>query len=239
LLNPDSTVSSYLNPSNYHNSGKVKAIDTVNFIREKVLTSDDNPVAYYREHKNHIPPWILCQNMMFGTSIRFFQILPVDLKETLTNEIIVPTSNENMDAKKDLLLIELEILRKFRNAAAHSSPIYLQHITQDNNPSVKYLKRYLGERILTKREGSEGIGTCNLYAALIGILLLTKNSGQRSNVIQQLKLVRDTYMRNQNDEYFNAYTHYIKMAQLPVNYIERLEVADRTLSHSEYVFNLN
>lgn len=229
--NPDNTVLSYLDPSNYHNSGRVKALDTMNFIKANVLTSSDDPVAYYRKNKNHVPAWILCQNMMFGTSVKLFQILPSNLKEALTNEMILPIDNENITAKKELLLLELEILRKFRNSAAHSSPVYLLHVDQSSDPSVKLLKRYLGEQILTREEGRQGIGTRNLYAALIGILLLTRNSGQRTNTIQQIKRLRDTYMQNHNDTSFDAYNHYIRIAQLPTDYVERLERASMILSN--------
>ena len=45
-------------------------------IIENVLAkSTDNPVKFYRETNNHIPPWILVKNLYFDTCIKLYEFL--------------------------------------------------------------------------------------------------------------------------------------------------------------------
>lgn len=232
--NPDPSVQSYLRPDLYRNSGSAKVNSTIRFIRQKVLTSEDNPVAYYRESKNHIPPWILMDNMMLGTAIKYFQILPSNLKNEVCNELVDSFEDENMDQKKALILSTLEILRQFRNAAAHSAPMYLQRVSQDNDPSLNSLTAYLGEEISNNSERSKGIGTKNLYAALISLIFLNRNLGSRTNLITKLSALQRQYLQSEDSLLIETYNRYLISAGLPTDYIRRLETANLTLNDNRF-----
>lgn len=227
--NPDPTIKSYLSLDNYNNNGRISVNTEIRYIRKKVLTSLDNPVAYYREHKNHIPPWIMMINMNLGTAVKYYQILPGDLKSEIVNEMISPIDSEDLDKKKALFLSEIEILHQYRNIAAHSSPMYLYRVNQNNNPSVETLQNYTGTGLISQSQKRKGIGTKNLYAALIGLILLTKNQGQRSTIIEKLESVKNSYISDTEDDVYKIYENYLKMAKLPDNYIELLNKANKQL----------
>ncbi|MGK4058131.1 Abi family protein [Loigolactobacillus coryniformis] len=233
--NPDPKIPNYLSLANYTNTKSVKKRTTIEFIKDKVLTSKDDPTAYYRKHKNHIPPWIMMRNMMLGTAIRYYQILPADLKTAIINEMIVPIENENIGQKKELFLSSIEILRKFRNAAAHSSPLYLLKVNQDNDPSIKVLKKYMGPSILTKSDKRvSGRGTRDLFAGLICLMLLARNEGQRSALLEKLVALENSYSENKDDFIYKTYKTYLKISGLPENYIERLQLANQKLIEHNY-----
>lgn len=227
--NPDSTVPCFLDLSNYHNANSVKKKATIDYIYNHVLTSHDNPTAYYRKNKNHIPPWIMMRNMMLGSAIKYYQILPEVLKSEIVDEMIQPIQNENHDQKKALFLITVDILKQFRNAAAHSSPLYLLNAKLDNKPATKSIKKYLGEHALSNSEGKKGIGTTNLYAALLSLMLLTRNLGQRENLINKLKQIEQSYCASQTDQMYDVYMTYLSMAGLPVDFIKRLDATNQNL----------
>lgn len=107
----------------------------------------DNPTKYYRENKNHIPPWILTQNLYFGTNIQLYSIQKSNIKTAIVQKMVPIKENENLDAKKELFSCLTEILRQFRNTAAHFSPMYLKRATQHNTPSKRILSFYLGNQI--------------------------------------------------------------------------------------------
>ena len=232
--NPSPSMLSYLNPSHYVSTNSIKRSKTTKHIRDSVLQSDDNPVKYYREHHNHIPPWIMMQNMMLGEAVKYFQILPEDLKTAIVEEMIDPIPSENLDQKKALFLTSIEMLRQFRNAAAHSSPLYLVKDSQDNSISLKVLKKYLGNAILSMREKTK-YPLSNLYGALLSLILLSRNPGQRSNLIEKLRQIESTYLSDENDLMYTTYNTYLKIAHLPKDYIKRLENAHLELQKHNHL----
>lgn len=163
------------------------------------------------------------------------------MKNSVTDELVNSFDGENYNIKKGLILSCLEVLRQFRNAAAHSLPLYLKSVNQKNDPSLKALRNYLGVAIITKAERSKGIGVRNLYAALVCLILLTRNYGSRTTLIQKLQAIEDQYLLSQNALLRDTYHTYLDVAKIPVNFIERLTVASEKLEthrfeNAEFVF---
>lgn len=67
--NPNPETLSYLDVNNYRGQNRNYVVQ---HIHKHVLTSNDDPVRYYRAHHNHIPPWIMMSNMNLGTSIKYY-----------------------------------------------------------------------------------------------------------------------------------------------------------------------
>lgn len=229
--NPCPQIHSYLSANYYTNDRRARS--TLKHIREKILMNTrENPTAYYRENKNHVPPWILVQNMPFGTLIRFYKIQ----KDTIKNSIVtsfLPCSSNNTSELSNVKLLFLqttEILRNFRNAAAHSSPMYLKSVELDNNISKNLLFKYLGKNIFPENNSKKYLSDNKLYVALLSVLLLSGDKGHRDYIISRLRNLDDAY--KQSDEYKNNYSLYLKYANLPIDYVDRLSEA------SEYLYDL-
>lgn len=231
---------SYLKANNYITKNRNSV---VRFIHENVIPTRDNPTAYYREHKNHIPPWILTLNMMFGTLIRYYKIQQEEIKSSIVNELIlpvytVPNVYEDMDIKKALFQFSLEILSQFRNISAHSKPVYMFHAHVDNLPSTSALEIYLGNDIFSGcTKDKISIEKKGLYGALLYLLLLTSDSYQRIYIINKLKLIEKSYLdendSNHNAKMANNYRLYLKAANLPADYLGKLSKASNYINSSK------
>lgn len=226
--NPNPGVSSYLNANNYQGSRKYSVL---NEVKRQMRSCKNNPVKYYKENKNHIPPWILTQNLYFGTNIQLYSIQKSNIKTAIVQKMI-PTKNENenLDAKKGLFNCITEILRQFRNTAAHFSPMYLKKATQNNNPSKRILSYYLGNEIWDNSDPCN-LGENDLYSALLAIFLLMRDPAKRKVLLNKLTNLDSSY--NQDNNYRRGYRKYLEVASLPFNYIDRLKSAESNIEELE------
>lgn len=235
--NPDNP-ESYLKANNYITKNRNSVI---RFIHNNVIPTRDNPTAYYREHKNHIPPWILTQNMMFGTLIRYYKIQQEKIKTSIVNELILPVHTkpngyENMNIKKAMFQFSLEILSQYRNASAHSKPVYMFQSHVDNLPPTSALEVYLGNNIFFGSKSDEiSLEKKGLYGALLYLLLLTSDSYQRIYILNKLELIEKSYLdeNNNNAKMANNYKLYLKAANLPTDYLNKLRKASSYINSSK------
>lgn len=223
---------SYLNSNNYTGSRTNKLLKTINL---DIYHCKNNPTAYYKKNHNHIPPWILVQNLTFGEIIRYYQIQNIKIKTNIVNEMITPIDNESMKKKKVLFYSEIQLLSFFRNRAAHSSPIYIFRINKKQHGNFyfankKTLKRYLGPEVFENSDSSS-LGTNDLYAAFLALLLLNRDNTQRHLLIDKLSSIESKYKNS--PQFTTYYENYIHEAGLPINYIERLERASNRLVMNE------
>lgn len=231
---------SYLKANNYITKNRNSV---VRFIHKKVIPTHDNPTAYYREHKNHIPPWILTQNMMFGTLIRYYKIQQEKIKSSIVNELIlpvhtVPNGYEDMDIKKATFQFSLEILSDFRNISAHSKPVYIFQSHVDNLPSTSALEIYLGNDIFSGCTNDKiSLEKKGLYGALLYLLLLTRDPYQRIYILNKLELIEKSYLdeneSNHDTKMANNYRLYLKTANLPTDYLDKLSNANKYINSSK------
>lgn len=230
---------SYLYYKNY--SEDYSTAYTIHKIVNCIVYSKNNPIAYYRENHNHIPPWILVQNLTFGQIVDYYQIQQHDFKTEIVNEMITSiekeygkkTEEDYADQKKNLFYNTAQILSCFRNAAAHTSPLYLfkakEHIKNYDAPSKETLERYLGEGILKSNEYSS-LKTGGLYVALLSLLLLNRDSFQRRLLISKLQSLEQIWKEEPFSEDYKAYK---ETAGLPDDYVERLKSAHEQLENNE------
>lgn len=229
-----SSPGSYLDKKNY--VGK-KIITCLKGINKAIYKCKDDPISFYKKKHNHIPPWILVQNLTFGMVTNYYKIQQPKIKTKIVDEMITSKDdNEDKRLKKNLFLSELQILSFFRNIAAHSSPIYLFRISKEhhytfNYPSKKSLKYYLGNQIFEDTD-PDSLGTNDLYAALLALLLLNRDGNQRDLFLDKLYSLENKFKNNLN--YIKDYQNYIYEAGLPTNYVERLFNASKKLIYNEY-----
>lgn len=222
--NPRPDIPSYLS-RRYYAKSKIapKILQHIeNNILQKTL---DNPTRYYRENKNHVPPWILTQNMPLGTLIKYYKIQKNDIKDAVVSSIL-PVSNNNLIADKLLFETALSLLKAFRNAAAHSTPIYLKKVKLGNYFSKNKLIEYLGTAIFSQGSDPqvELFGRNDLYGAMLSMVLLSNNISRRSIIINKLKNLDNSY---KSSDYSRMYLTYLQSANLPIDYVMRLTSATK------------
>lgn len=140
----------YLRKENFNNrNGKVNSV-----LKEiwKIRNSKFNPTKHYRETKNHIPFWVLSQNMTFGQIRMFYSIFDVKEKEMIISQIfnlqIDQLSSQNIENLKKLLKKMLTIILGYRNNIAHGGNL----VTYRSDSTIPQSSSSIREYRLTKAD---------------------------------------------------------------------------------------
>lgn len=119
----------YLDKNNYRD----KYVKDPKFRRNSILssmikvaqTSHTQPVKYYRDTHNCIPPWILFKGIFFGTLVNYIRFFKRTQREKLIQALYGSKVNStNMNMYKDLLSDTLFMCLEYRNLAAHGGRVY-------------------------------------------------------------------------------------------------------------------
>ena len=120
---------SYLERNNYRD----KNVRDPKFSRNKILAdmkkvaeqSYTQPIRYYRETHNIIPPWILFKGVFFGAFVNYIKLFKSPQREKLIKSLYSRQNPlENMAFLKDLLSDTLSLCLEYRNLAAHGGRTY-------------------------------------------------------------------------------------------------------------------
>ena len=211
----------YLSSQNYISSGNKRRLRTA-VLNE--LNSDKNetmytPTKYYRDgdvtknipEKNHIPPWILIQNISFTRAIRWYSILKSDDKEKIYRQFpITKTPKDDDSVEKEYFLNSLKILRDYRNNVAHGYRSINVSIT--NSINIAALNNIIPNSVLSTADLDE-FGKNDLYSVLISICALTDYTILETSFIKELSAWFNTDIGEEVK----------KLANLPVDFLDRLE----------------
>ena len=163
----------YLSEKNYSNRHRSRS----NILRDLnaaiVNCRSNSTTSYYRATKDHVPPWILVNDISFGLTITWYSILSAKDKSEICNELL-PYPALSIEEKKEFLKISLDLLRKYRNGIAHGNKTF-SHVINIQLPSNILLK-ILGTEILPKQEYRKGIGKNNLASIILLVMILVDDN---------------------------------------------------------------
>lgn len=86
--------------------------------------SGKNPIRYYRETYDIVPPWILLKGTYFSTLVNLIKCLKHPQKQQLLHLLVSDLDNEIHPEIISLFQTTLFICLDYRNAAAHGGRIY-------------------------------------------------------------------------------------------------------------------
>ena len=174
----------YSNPNGSRNG-------TLNDIRDLIKYCKKNSsLSYYKLNKNHVPPWIIVNDMMFGLTIQWYSILKGNDKEEICEKFIGDIDVLSICEKKELLRKSLDILRAFRNKVAHGSRIFNLDINEELPKKQIVL---LTNGILSAEEYDHGLGKNDLFAVLIALCILINDPIILTNIMVELTLFLSPY----------------------------------------------
>lgn len=217
------TPKSYLDKSNYgSNNSNLTLLDEIyNLIQETKL----NPISFYRNERNQIPPWILFSGMEFGKMNRYFQLLKTNERREIFNSMIPTKLAVKEDYESDSLLYRsffniLELLRLFRNSFAHNSMFATSSFKQYG---IGYkLPKYLNASFLLSRsEQKSGMAAGTLYSLMICLILLTEDEDSGNDQINNYKDVMNIIEGLPNPQ--KTRCAFFKVSNLPTDFIDRLD----------------
>ncbi|GGD02440.1 Abi family protein [Enterococcus wangshanyuanii] len=208
----------YMDSRNYSNRNN-KLRSTLSQLQEVINDCrSGTPTKYYKDNKNHIPPWILTNDIMFGLVQQWYSILPADSKIEVCNKFF-SSKYESFDLqeKQQLLSNGLDLLRAFRNKAAHGGRTF--NFKQSHKTINNTIYSFTSEKTIKLSEyRSTEIGKNDFFSILIIITLFLNEPISLQQWFDELNSIEHTInsqkiIDRQGYQVFN----------LPSNFIERLE----------------
>lgn len=186
----DSNDGGYLSLSNYSQTstgGRIahKSIRTLKEVRDgDVPHPQGEPINHYREDHNHIPPWILVDELTLGETIYWFKSLNRNGQENIIKQLFSLGSSHFVSTSQTLFIESIDIMREFRNYFAHNS--VLSQMFSRRELDFSLLQQNLTTNILTDNEFASTRRN-GLYACYISVLLLSNDFDQTSIFIAELQ----------------------------------------------------
>lgn len=131
----------------------------------------------YREEHNHVPPWILVNELNLGQSIRWYKICTPEIKNLILDDLL--TIELPVQVRKTILSNSLELLSGYRNALAHGTSItkaqpILEPSSSFNLP-IAVTNIFKNEIILSRSDYNSNLGKNDIYSILLSVAYLTRN----------------------------------------------------------------
>ena len=218
----------YLSSQNYISSGRKRRLRSavLNELNSDKVETMYTPTRYYRDGdisndtpaKNHIPPWILIQNISFTRAIRWYSILKsADKKEIYRQFPIIKNVRDTDSIETQYFLDSLKILRDYRNNVAHGYRSINVSIT--NSVRIEAFDNIIPNNVLSISE-FDTFGKNDLYSVLISIESLTDYTILETTFIKELSALFNSKIGEEVK----------KLANLPDDFLERLEKLKTAIS---------
>ncbi|WP_367378139.1 Abi family protein [Enterococcus gilvus] len=209
---------SYLYKNNFLKKPLLNSL--IKSIRKTRNSFNSNPTKYYRDNKNHIPPWILFRNISLWEAKSLFQVLKVSEKIKAIPELFPYYSYFSPDITSKIMIDSYELMRIFRNNMAHGSRAYATR-PKASLPLVA-IETILGPQIVSKEEHKTGVGRNDLFGFLLVVSILSQDFDILQTTFEELQRMELKYRSLENQLDFSPFNDFLEFSNLPPNYIERL-----------------
>lgn len=118
-LRTSSSASDYLSTSHYVGSNKNNILQKIIITCKKPY--NDTLVHYYCTNKNHLPPWIVANDLSFGKTHNWYSILKSTEKNLIIDMFFNPSFVISIDEKKELFDSGLKQMKEYRDIVAHGN----------------------------------------------------------------------------------------------------------------------
>ena len=184
-----------LNPSDYlyrghYSNGNNRRQSTLSKLKSALMDCKSlTTTEYYKTTKNHVPPWILVNDIPLGLAINWYLILKSDDKDRICNLIFTNTNTLTDSEKRKFFSELLNILRNFRNKIAHGNRTFSSQLP--DALSFNYIYKLLDSTALSAAEFNSGMGERDFYAVVISLAICISDSTQyRSLGSDVLNIIR-------------------------------------------------
>lgn len=205
------------NPNDYfcrnNYKSKLETQQIIKDIKLKIKNSTNESVCHYKSKHNHIPCWIVVNDIPFGSAIKWYEMLK-GCDKTFVAEALFKNIYFSSEEKKEFLTKGLTILRKYRNNIAHGNKIFINYI-QEELPKRQVLKIAKGE--ITDTDYKNGIGRNDIFAVIITLYATL----YREHRILFLNEIINLFSSYAEYKFMNG-KNVLEMLSLPNNFISKL-----------------
>lgn len=177
----DSNPGGYLSKSNYSSTRSRIVTRTMKALRNICDGNVGNkiqgaPIKYYRKNHNHIPPWILVDELTLGETIYWFKGINGSGKKSISAEMLHLPSSLSTAQQLEVFQTTIDIIREFRNLFAHNS--VLSHMSSRRELNILLLGDPTTNANLVSDLENNAANSHNLAACFLSILVLSNDYDQ-------------------------------------------------------------
>ncbi len=147
---------------------------------KRALKSDTQPIKYYRENHENIPPWILVKGLTFGNIVWWFRLMKGPNKRLIVARMLgIPLSavtEQIMEIVGNLVQLYL----MYRNNAAHGGRVYSFAPASFELPYFKQLHGHFGISPADYRRGKGH----NQFGIMLNSLRIFENDSIYSSLYE-------------------------------------------------------
>lgn len=203
----------YLYNKNYSSSTN-KRDPILRKLKECTQNHRNNPsLAHYIMTKNHLPAWVLVNNVPFGLAIEWYSILTGIHKTEICSRFI-NTAALTTSEKKEFFQKALSLVKDYRNQIAHGNRTF-SIMQLPVLPKKQLLNLSMG--ILSEDEYDNRHGQNDIFAVVMVILLLINDQYLLTNFYRDFLSIFEPYKNTK----FNEKTIY-EVFNLPNDIADRL-----------------
>lgn len=206
----------YLYKKNYANSNNNR-INTLISLKDCIKKANKNPsILHYKDHKNHVPPWILTTNVPYGLTIQWYSILKDVDKISICNSFISPdllTPSET----KEFFKKALALTKEYRNKIAHGNRTF-SIISLPQLPKKQLLT--LTFNFISEKKYDSKIGQDDTLGVLLSLAILLKDHFIINNLVAELSHLLSPYI--ESNVLINQ-KNIMEILGLPKDFFKRME----------------
>jgi abortive infection bacteriophage resistance protein len=208
---------SYLDFHNYSNYDQERSSLITYLKKELASPREHTPTHYYKETKNHVPAWILVNDIDFFHAISWYRHLKGNQKTAVASQFFTAT-NTSLDDKQKFLVKLTELLRAFRNQVAHGRRTFA---FRSDSSLPKDFQRLLPDGVVSKNNLKDSRKMHGLFAVMLTIPLLINDRYILSNYEYELNTLLHPYSEKQNAKMFLGKSMY-KLFNVPEDVLDRI-----------------
>lgn len=187
-----------------HYTGKDKNRILKSIVKQCRSPFDDSLIKYYVTSKNHLPPWIVANDLSFGKTVSWYYISKGNVKDLVTESFFPAHINTvDLDSKKEFIKGSLKQLVQIRDKIAHGNKII--GLSLDVNlPKDSTLSILDNDNILSNSEATSGFGLNDMLSVILSIMILSNNATYATTFYDELS----TLLKKNEDTNFNGQSIY-------------------------------
>lgn len=199
----------YLNFRNYrdrHSSNPKFSLNGILGALHTNVKSDKDPIKYYRENYDIVPPWILLKGTYFSVLINFIKCFKNEQKQHIARILLeippdMPVTDEIITFFQNVLFICLD----YRNTAAHGGRIY--NYEPANMANIKISKELIKTfPMLENTLNPSGI------SMLLALLSIFKYKQPRNYI----RIILDSELKRHLEKYSDDFNILSKSIKIPI-----------------------
>ncbi len=209
----------YLDFRKYVSSEPLDRKNVINKVLDELNYNKNNhSVQHYKNNHSFTPPWIAVKALYFGTTLNWYKVLPMAIKEDISKEYFRYSLIQDKEEQKEFILVVLNLLHEYRNNIAHGSRTFLSNVSCELSKNL--LLKAVTTDVLTEKEFLNGFGKKDLFAVIVSIAILINDPAIFRQYLVDLATI--TFGYNDSSLPLSPKGNIYQTLNIPEDYVEKI-----------------